>query len=252
MSADASNIPAGRSTSQVVELRQYTHYPGARETMIDLFERIFIAEQERAGMETLDQFRDLDDPDRFVWMRGFPDMPERAAASNAFYGGEIWQRTRDAANATMIDRENVLLLRPVDPFRYPVAGERPPAGTATDDGPLVALTVCSLDPAQEAEFPAFFQKQVAPVLTNAGADVLAAFASEHSPNNYPRLAIREGESVFIWFLRCPDQAAYERHLTALEHSAHWTNEFAPSLANHLAGEPLTTRLTPTSASRLRA
>ena len=50
----------------------------------------------------------------------------------------------------------------------------------------------------------------------------SAFAREHSPNNSPRLAIREGESVFVWFLRFPDRAAYERFLASLEHSVRWT------------------------------
>ena len=54
-------------------------------------------------------FVDLDDPDRFVWLRGFVDMATRAAALGAFYGGPIWKAHRDAANATIVDSDNVLL-----------------------------------------------------------------------------------------------------------------------------------------------
>src|SRR6187551_8525 len=106
--------------------------------MIRLFDRIFIAPQEEAGAEILDPFRDLDDLDRFDWLRGFPYIPARATASTAFYESTVWKQHRDIANATMIDWENVLLLRPVEPYRYP-AIERPPAGPANESSPLVVL-----------------------------------------------------------------------------------------------------------------
>src|SRR5215475_13525418 len=102
-------------TSQVLELRQYTLHPGARDTLIELFDRAFVETQEELGMRVLGQFRDLAAPDRFVWLRGFPDLASRAARLEAFYGGPVWKANRDAANATMIDSDNVLLLRPVGP-----------------------------------------------------------------------------------------------------------------------------------------
>ena len=96
----------------VVELRQYTLRPGQRDVLIGLFDREFVESQEAAGMAIVGQFRDLDDPDRFVWIRGFASMPARAAALAAFYGGPAWKANSAAANATMIDSDNVLLLRP--------------------------------------------------------------------------------------------------------------------------------------------
>src|SRR5258706_9972228 len=65
-------------------------------------------------MRVLGQFRDKDEPDRFVWLRGFRDMPSRAEALQSFYGGPVWKAHRSAANATMIDSDDVLLLRPLD------------------------------------------------------------------------------------------------------------------------------------------
>ena len=66
--------------SPVVELRQYTLHPGTRERFVDLFQREFVESQEAAGMTLIGFFRDLDDPDRYVWLRGFPDMEKRQAA----------------------------------------------------------------------------------------------------------------------------------------------------------------------------
>ena len=78
------------SCCPVIELRQYTLKPGQRDVLIELFEREFIETQETVGMRLIGQFRDRDRPDRFVWMRGFADMPSRAIALAAFYGGPTW------------------------------------------------------------------------------------------------------------------------------------------------------------------
>src|SRR5216683_1062513 len=96
----------------VVELRQYTLHPGKRDALIDLFDREFVESQEAPGIKVIGQFRDLDNPDRFVWLRGFRDMPSRAQALQDFYGGPVWKAQREAANDTMVDSDSVLLLRP--------------------------------------------------------------------------------------------------------------------------------------------
>src|SRR5258706_13218426 len=99
-----------RIYSPIVELRQYTLHSGRRDELIELFEREFIETQETVGIQVIGQFYDLDDPDRFVWLRGFNDMSAREQSLNAFYSGPIWIAHRDAANATMVDSDNVLIL----------------------------------------------------------------------------------------------------------------------------------------------
>ncbi|NUW40536.1 NIPSNAP family protein [Nonomuraea rhodomycinica] len=96
----------------IYELRRYTLHPGRRDTLIELFEREFVESQEAVGIGVAGQFRDLDAPDIFFWMRKFPDMEARRVALAAFYGGPVWKAHREAANATMIDSDDVLLLRP--------------------------------------------------------------------------------------------------------------------------------------------
>jgi hypothetical protein len=81
----------------IVELRQYTLHPGQRDVLIDLFDREFVESQEALGMKIIGQFRDLDNPNRFVWLRGFRDMPSRAQALKDFYGGPVWKAHREAA-----------------------------------------------------------------------------------------------------------------------------------------------------------
>src|SRR5450755_2527702 len=110
-----AHSPPAQTCCPIVEFRQYTLHPGMRDTLIDLFDREFVESQEALGIRVIGQFRDLDDPERFVWLRGFRDMQARAEALGAFYGGPIWKSHREAANATMIDSDNVLVLRPTSP-----------------------------------------------------------------------------------------------------------------------------------------
>ena len=136
----------------VVELRQYTLRPGRREALIKLFERDLLEPQEQLGMRVLGQFRDLDRPDRSVWLRGFPDMDARASALTAFYDGPVWAEHRDAANATMLDSDDVLLLRPVGlGVHVPLRGRpRRPPSESSGGSPVLSATILILrEPADE-------------------------------------------------------------------------------------------------------
>ena len=112
LAAAATSISAQprKGPFPIVELRQYTLHDGQRDTLINLFEREFIEPQEALGMKVIGTFRDLDRPNRFVWLRGFTDMDTRLAGLTGFYGGPVWKAHREEANATMIDSDNVLLL----------------------------------------------------------------------------------------------------------------------------------------------
>lgn len=155
--------------SEVFELRQYTLHPGKRDVLIELFERAFIEPQEAAGMRVLGQFRDLDDPDRFVWFRSFSDMAHRKEALTAFYGGPVWKAHRDEANATMIDSDNVLLLSLVD-SRFPFP--------TSLDSPVLDLMIYEAGPVDVA---------------------MPLLETEHAENTYPALPVRAGENVIVSF-----------------------------------------------------
>ncbi|KUJ49679.1 nipsnap superfamily protein [Streptomyces albus subsp. albus] len=181
----------------IVELRQYTLRPGARDTLVNLFEREFVTGQEAAGITMGGRFRDLDDPDRFVWLRSFPDMAARARALQDFYYGPVWQAHRERANATMLDSDDVLLLRGPG-FAAPDAA-----------GPVVATICHPLDTA----FANHFEHHLSPVLAAAGAPALAVHRSEHAENTFPALPVRAGEDVLLWFTAgeappLPDLSAY--------------------------------------------
>jgi hypothetical protein len=236
----------------VVELRQYTLKPGQRNVLIDLFEREFVETQETVGIRLIGQFRDLARPDRFVWIRGFDDMAARAESLQAFYGGPVWQVNRDAANATMIDSDDVLLLRPVSPnsgFSSPIS-MRAPKGTTSSSSSRIIATIYYFDAPADDDFAHFFDTEVEPALSAAGAQPIARFVSEVSENTFPRLPVRS-EYVFVWFARFADDAALGEYESRLAASSHWTEQLAPELRRRLKSAPERLVLAPTARSLLR-
>jgi hypothetical protein len=226
----------------VVELRQYTLRPGQRDVLIELFDREFVESQEATGMAVVGQFRDLDDLDRFVWIRGFESMPSRAEALAAFYGGPVWKQHAAAANATMIDSDNVLLLRPATAragFPAPTAA-RPQAPAPPS---CLLVTLYYRDRPFDPAFTEFFEREARPLLAAAGATPLAWFQTEYAENTFPALPVRTGEHVFAWFARFPSPHHLSAYLRAPASS--------PALEEMITGEPQRLRLAPTSRSLLR-
>lgn len=236
----------------VLELRQYTLRPGQRDVLIELFDRELVEPQEAAGMAVVGQFRDLDRPDRFVWIRGFTDMPSRARALAGFYRGPVWQAHRGQANATMLDSDDVLLLRPANVRSgFPPPSARPPAGSSALAQSRVLVTLYQRDEPFDESFPAFFEREIAPVVTATGAAPLACLRTEYAENTFPALPVRTGEHFFVWLARFPTQAHLDRHLRAAGRSAAWRDRVRPALAATLARPPQQLRLAPTARSLLR-
>ncbi|MEU0513212.1 NIPSNAP family protein [Amycolatopsis sp. NPDC006125] len=250
--------------TELFELRQYTLHPGRRDELVALFDREFVESQAEVDMRVYGQFRDLDDPDRFVWIRGFPDASRRAESLAAFYERHpAWLKHREAANATMADSDDVLLLTlvsgdlgaaggsppvsvsgglgvvgvsrpgpvgggsgvvggsPPGPVSGgsgvaggsppgPVSGEsgvaRGSSAAGAGGGGAAPFEIVICHPDDPGAFPAFFQRELVPALTEAGATPLASFRTSVQRNDYPRLPVREGEQVFVWLSRSPAPA----------------------------------------------
>jgi hypothetical protein len=227
---------------QIVELRQYTLHPGKRDTLIELFDREFVDAQEAVGIRVLGQFRDLDGPDRFVWLRGFADMAARGDSLPAFYGGPVWAQHRNTANATMVDSDNVLLLRPAwhgAALPEPAQARAERGATALPPGLLLA-TVFHLKAPAGPELLDLARGPLSDALRAAGGRQLAWYVTEPTPNNFPRLPVREGEHVLVSLALFDDARAV------------LAQDFAASLQPWLARSTQTLRLAPTARSSLHA
>lgn len=233
----------------VLELRQYTTRPGQRDVLVELFDRELVETQEAHGMHVVGQFRDLDRPDMFVWIRGFPDMETRGAALPAFYGGPVWARHRDAANATMLDSDNVLLLLPA----FTGAGlshqgldrAAPGAGPAAES--LVEVTVCGLKSPAGQDLLDHLRLKALPALGRTPGFSVACYVTEPAENNFPALPIRD-DPVLVWITRSAGTGGTS---DGLRIGADLTSEVLPALEGYLDGRPETMRLAPTPRSQLR-
>lgn len=234
----------------IVELRRYRLKVGERENLIALFDREFLESQEAAGMEVFGQFRDLDDPNSFVWIRGFHDMESRKQALSNFYSGPVWAKHRNAANNTMVNSDNVLLLRPSAPFGLFSSADRvrPSLDARGDRAGLIVATIAYLAPRTECVFGDFFQRDVLPVLLRSGARIVGAFMTQRSENTFPNLPIREGETVFVWFSTFKDNGAYNVYNSKVAASIDWRERILPELESRVWRPNEVTRLSPTARS----
>jgi hypothetical protein len=230
----------------VVELRQYVLAPWQRDVLIELFDREFVESQEALGARVLGQFRDLDRPDHFVWLRSFPDMDTRRAALAAFYGGPVWRQHAAAANATMIDSDDVLLLGPT------TAPGIPPAGAPRTGGParMIAVTVFPLPTADDGPLRTVLA-ETDPLLPATGREFVAELVTEPAENTFPALPVRAGEHVVVRIHAFDSVEAHRAYQDSIRADPRWTGELRARLhALHTDGIQRL-RLMPTERSQLR-
>ena len=180
-------------------------------------------------------------------------MTARAKALSDFYGGPVWKTHREAANATMIDSDNVLLLRPMQPMSgFSLEDmKRPPLGSDEVPTSLIVATIYYLERPVPPGFINFFERTLKHVATSLGATISAYFVTENSENTFPALPVREGENVFVWFSTFQDSAAYENYGAALAQSEQWRDEVSVGLTRYLDRAPEVLKLSPTARSLLR-
>jgi hypothetical protein len=262
---DSQSPAKSLAASRVVELRRYSLRPGAFEDLLRLFEERLVAGQEEAGMRIGGIFADEDEPDSFVWWRGFADMKKRRQALDAFYNGPVWREYRDRANSTMLDSDDVILLRHTDP----------PHGGGADRGPgeggRDAIATAILRHSGSLELEYWFSTKFHLALEETLGVSVATWRSEPAQNTFPRLPVRP-EPALVGTATFPSRFDREVALTRLGEALPQLLESAPRsptpgiemmrlrptrLSKHLAPTiPLTGRarsvVTASKASLLRA
>jgi hypothetical protein len=207
----SARAEANVTQDTIFEFRNYALRPGQRDILIDLFEAQFIDSQNELGAHVRGIFRDIDQPDHFVWIRSFGDMKTRLAALEGFYTGPVWKAHRDAARATMVDTDDVYLLHPLSPSL--------PKETIFGGALIIADVL-----------PDMAEEKLSSAI-RARRDVIAAYRTELSENNYPRLPVHSEKVIVV--LRVAPAYGLPEPLTGL----------APPLRTH--------RLRPTSRSPIQ-
>ncbi|MGX1885703.1 NIPSNAP family protein [Streptomyces sp. NPDC055287] len=175
-------------------------------------------------------------------------MATRHRALTAFYGGPAWSEHGPHANDTMIDSDDVLLLRPVPAgsgfAAFPPA--RPPVGAPPSDR-FVAAIVWSFPPGRHDGI-ALIRDGLLPALQETGPAPLAFLATEPAHNTFSRLPVRTGENVAAIFTSYPDENAHRRHLADVQVHPLTRGEVLPAIERERTAAPQALRLTPARSS----
>ncbi len=94
----------------IVEMRTYKLKPGVRASFLEIFRTKSVPAHDRIGMKILGPFLSIEDPDTFLFMRGFPDLASRDPMKAQFYEGEIWKSELENVLMPMIEKYEVLLV----------------------------------------------------------------------------------------------------------------------------------------------
>ena len=93
----------------IVEVRSYRTKPGRREEFIQFFETRAVPAQRAHGMKVLGPLLDLENPDKFIWLRSFPSRAERDRMKDAFYEGALWKNELESIAMPMLESYDVIL-----------------------------------------------------------------------------------------------------------------------------------------------
>ncbi|PWT93687.1 MAG: hypothetical protein C5B55_04085 [Blastocatellia bacterium] len=93
----------------IVEVRSYRIKPGHREEFIKLFETRAIPALREYGMKVLGPLLDVENPNKFVFLRSFPSLEERERMKDAFYGSELWKNELEGLAMPLLESYDVIL-----------------------------------------------------------------------------------------------------------------------------------------------
>ncbi|HKR75557.1 MAG TPA: hypothetical protein VJR95_02775 [Rhodanobacter sp.] len=232
---------------QVIELRRYTTSHDGQARFASYFDTYFPEAFEQLGAMVFGQFLPREQTDRFVWLRGFRDMPARAVVNAQFYYGPLWREHRLKVNALLPDSDDVLLLRPLRPdTAVAVLPAVDPVDEAEGAQGIVVAQIFAVKKGSEAVFAAHAEAQFESYRV---ARVLAAgiLVTLDEPNNFPQLPVRTDGPWLVWLGVVRDEAT----LHALLEPAMQGAARALFASGMLRDMPEQLAMDPTPRSRLR-
>ena len=93
----------------IVEVRSYRIKPGRRAEFIEFFETRAIPAQRTHGIQILGPLVDLENPNKFVFLRSFPSLDERDRMKDAFYESDLWKNELEPIAMPLLESYDVIL-----------------------------------------------------------------------------------------------------------------------------------------------
>ena len=93
----------------IVEVRSYRIKPNKRAEFINLFETKVMPAQRSYGMKIVGPLIDVENPNKFVFLRSFPSLEERDRMRQDFYEGPLWKNELEAIAMPMLESYDVIL-----------------------------------------------------------------------------------------------------------------------------------------------
>ena len=162
------------------------------------------------------QFRDLNDENHFVWVRGYRSMEDRKAGLSRFYFSSMWQETSPEILKMLVPgTSRVRLLEPATEEGFGKGHKRPALVSEISEGESRGIVVAQVFLAGEGDAAApaeEVERALGTAAATAGGQSLGLFLSSGEPNNFPLLPYIEGEAAVVWFGSFPDRETLERVL----------------------------------------
>jgi NIPSNAP len=181
----------------VLELRNYVLKPGRREAFTRLFEEDLIQPQEALHGYPLGQYRVKGNEDNFCWFRGFTSMKSRSSFLPSFYFGPVWKQYRTAANAMIVNNDNVYLLRPLvlqQDSLVPVKGiDR----ALLYPGNKMAVVDFYISNTKLDQLLKTFSRSYLAILDKCGIHSYSLWVSELEENDFPRLPVFQDKNLLV-------------------------------------------------------
>jgi hypothetical protein len=92
------------------EMRTYNTKPGKHAEFVEIFRSKSIPAPTEIGMKILGPFLSTEDPDTFVFMRGFPDRASREPMKAKFYEGDLSKSELENTLLPMLESYEVVLV----------------------------------------------------------------------------------------------------------------------------------------------
>ena len=93
----------------IVEVRSYRITPGKRDEFIEFFETRSITALQSCGMKIVGPFIDLENPNKFMFIRAFPSMEDLHRMKEEFYEGKLWKEELEQIAMPMMESYDVML-----------------------------------------------------------------------------------------------------------------------------------------------